>query len=128
MTKFDKIEFKEVDCFNRVFHLGINGKYHSVEFWKEISKDGNLRRQLEKISSRLQDVSQGLKLPQNKFRDITNDNSVNRLCEVKTDNLRLYLIKDTSNVIYLLLLGGKKGEQKKDIDKAKRIFNDFNAS
>lgn len=62
-------------------------------------------------------------LPDTKFRNIK-DLDRDDVFEFKKEQLRIYILKKTPNVI--IILGGYKTKQKKDITKISRIINELN--
>lgn len=62
-------------------------------------------------------------LPDTKFRNIK-DLDRDDVFEFKKEQLRIYVLKQTPNVI--IILGGYKTKQKKDITKISRIINELN--
>jgi len=107
------------------FYKLINGdKCEFDEFWAKIEKTGNLKKQLNNLQTTMQAVSENQSLPDTKFKDITPKKVADKEYEIKTKNLRLYLFheKHTGRVI---VCGGKKTTQKKDIKRFQRIKKQY---
>lgn len=92
------------------------------EFWKDVSKDGNLKGKLDDIIAILQDVGNLKLLPKTKYRIIQGQKQRYKVSEVKVKPLRLYLIKVNG---FIIVFGGKKNAQDKDIDRAKSIAKQY---
>src|SRR4051812_42788988 len=86
--------------------LEIDGDCQFVEFCEQIDRDGNLKKQLATVLSRMDQVASMQLLPVHKFKDITPRKEIVKEFEIKTPDLRIYLIKEEGHVI---ILGGKKG-------------------
>lgn len=93
--------------------LVIDGVCPYEEFWKQVEREGNLRKQLIGIIHNMNEVANRRSLPKEKFRDITPEKDPVREYEFKKGDLRVYAIKDLTG--HLVILGGKKNSQKKDI-------------
>jgi len=91
-------------------------------FCTEIEQAGNLRGDLFGLFRRLNDVANLRRLPQEKLRDITPGGERVREIELKKGSLRLYMIKDSTHII---ILGGKKNRQGKDIKKFRSLKHQF---
>jgi putative component of toxin-antitoxin plasmid stabilization module len=98
--------------------LEIDGNCQFEEFYAQIEHDGNLKKQLATVMSRLDQVANLQRLPQQKFRDITPKKDTVKEFEIKTSDLRIYLIKEDGHII---ILGGKKSTQADDIKKFRSI-------
>lgn len=122
--KYRLLRIEEIDGRQSIFKLECNGNCQFDEFWDKIEKEGNLASELDTIQSRLEDVANGKLLPKNKFRDITPNKKTQKEYEIKTSNLRVYLTK-VENQGKLIILGGQKNSQQKDINKFRRIKRDF---
>ena len=98
--------------------LEIDGTCQFAEFCVQVQRDGNLKKQLATVMSRMDQVANMQLLPVHKFRDITPGKDVVKEFEIKTPDLRIYLIKEEGHVI---VLGGKKSTQTDDIKKFRSI-------
>ena len=67
----------------------------------------------------LEYISNGKSLPAKHFKDITPDKEKVKEYEFKTKHLRIYTIKKKNGKI--IILGGFKSNQKKDINKFRAI-------
>jgi len=76
------------------------------------------------IQTRLQEIADGKLLPKEKFRNITPKKELVKEYEIKTRHLRVYLFHEekTGRVI---VYGGKKTTQQKDINHFRRIKNEY---
>lgn len=109
------IRIEEIEGKNVIYKLEENGTCYFDEFCEQIKGEGNIAKELDRVQSILDDVANLLSLPQKKFKDITPDKEKIKEYEVKTRNLRIYLIKFPENG-KCILIGGKKNSQKKDIN------------
>jgi hypothetical protein len=87
------------------------------DFCKEIEKDGTWDDQLDQLKSRMDEVSNLKIMPYKKFHKL-DPPSVDEY-EVKTDNLRAYLLFDNNG--YIILYAGKKTDQDKDLRTFRKI-------
>lgn len=102
--------------------LVVNGICPFDEFCEETEHAGNLRGDLLGLFRRVNDVANQRRLPQERLRDITPSGERVREIELKKGSLRLYMIKDSSHII---ILGGKKNSQGKDIKKFRSLKHQF---
>lgn len=98
--------------------LEIDGKCQFEDFCAQIEHDGNLKKQLVTAMSRMDQVANLKLLPVSKFRDITNQKETVKEFEIKTPDLRIYLIKEEGHIV---ILGGKKNTQRDDIREFRSI-------
>jgi putative component of toxin-antitoxin plasmid stabilization module len=87
-------------------------------FCFEIENDGNLKKQLITAFGRMNQVSNLQRLPEQKFRDITPRKEVVKEFEIKTPDLRIYLIKEEGHII---VFAGKKSSQREDLRQFRSI-------
>lgn len=115
MPTFVLKEVSEIKGRIRFFYLMVNGVSEFEEFEKELLADGGYASELNTIQARMQQISdmRGL-LPKTKFRDITPAKEQVKEYEIKTRNLRVYLIHEEKTG-RIIITGGKKTTQKKDI-------------
>ncbi len=92
--------------------LIIDGVCPYDEFCDQIRREGNLAKQLIGIINNMNQVANLKRLPREKFRDITPRNDAIKEFELKKGDLRIYLIKEE---VHILILGGKKSSQHRDI-------------
>jgi putative component of toxin-antitoxin plasmid stabilization module len=98
--------------------LEIDGTCQFAEFCVQVQRDGNLKKQLVTVMSRMDQVANMQLLPVHKFRDITPEKDIVKEFEIKTPDLRVYMIKKEGHII---VLGGKKNTQSDDIKKFRAI-------
>ena len=119
MSKFVLKEYNNVLGRIKFFKLIEDKVCYWDEFCREIQKDANLEYQLITVISRMNDIANLRMLPKEKFRDITPGKQTIREYEIKTKDLRVYLIKDESGNV--VLMGGKKNSQPEDIKRFREI-------
>lgn len=123
MPKFALEHLEEIVGTIKFYKLVVDGSCLYDLFCKQIEHDANLSNQLKAILARMDDVANLRLLPDNKFRDITPSKEKIKEYEIKTRDLRVYLIKDsTGNIIFI---GGKKNEQKKDFRRFRSLKKDY---
>jgi len=119
MSKFALKEYNNVTGKIKFFKLIEERVCYWDDFCREIQKDSNLEDQLIAIISRMNDVANLRILPKNKFRDITPNKEKVKEYEIKTSDLRVYLIKD--EIGNIVLIGGKKNSQPEDIKRFRSL-------
>lgn len=124
MAEFKLEKIEEIEGKIAFYKLLVNESCEFDEFWEEIKEDGNLSKELAQIQSRMEDVSNLKRLPKTKFRDITPKTEKVKEYEIKTKNLRVYLIKE-NHTGKIIILGGKKSTQTKDIKRFRRIKKSY---
>jgi putative component of toxin-antitoxin plasmid stabilization module len=117
-------EITEIKGKLKFFKLLVNGTCEYDQFEKEIINEGNLTRELTTIITRMHEIADLKSLPKSKFRDITPKKDTIKEYEIKTKHLRVYLFheKNTGRVI---VCGGKKGTQQKDIKHFRNIKKEY---
>lgn len=118
MSKFTLQNIPEVKGQIQFKKLIIDGECQFDEFFDEITRDGNLRKQLVGIVNNMNEVAQMKRLPKDKFRDITPAKESIKEFEIKKGDLRVYVIKEQGHIV---VLGGKKGTQDEDIKQFRSI-------
>jgi len=98
--------------------LEIDGTCPFEEFCTQIASEGNLKKQLVTALSRMDQIANMQMLPKEKFRDITPRKEMVKEFEIKTADLRIYLIKEAGHIV---VLGGRKTKQSDDIKKFRSI-------
>lgn len=98
--------------------LEVDGSCQFLDFCAEIEQDGNLKKQLATVMARMDQIANMQLLPVQKFRDITPKRETVKEFEIKTPDLRIYLIKEAAHIV---ILGGKKNTQGGDIKKFRSI-------
>lgn len=119
MSIFALRKIESIDGKQTIDKLIINEKCQFDEFEEKIYKQGRFVNQLGMLYTYLEFASNGEKLPITHFRDITPENEKIKEYEIKTKHLRIYAIKKDNGKI--IVLGGFKNSQKKDINKFRSI-------
>ncbi len=128
MRKFatEKIDLKLTDEKFSFYKLKIDGNCLYEDFYNKYQQDPNLKSQFNQIETRIIAIAKGNQnqLPPSKFKILKRDKSDKIVdYEIKTKNLRLYFFKDDENRI--IVLGGKKGSQVKDLKKMRSIKKEY---
>ena len=118
MNTFALADIEQVKGKIKFKKLVIDGVCQFEDFCEQISTQGNLEKELDKIFSRMNQVANMQRLPKEKFRDITPAKETIKEFEIKTSNLRIYLIKEEAHIV---VFAGKKNSQKEDIKKFRAI-------
>lgn len=106
-----------------ICYLQKNNKLIIQHFLDDIAKSGNLVSEQQKFRQYIISIYKKEQLPQNTIRAIQGTGFDN-IREIKTRHLRLYIIV-SKNII--IVLGGKKTEQKQDISRLKSLLNDLSS-
>lgn len=122
MPKFAVVKLDEIVGKVTFFKLVIDGKCLFDEFWEQINKDGNMQTELRSISAMFQNFANGLNLPGAKYHLLKN---IPNAAEFKTRHLRVYVFHDTETG-KIVILGGKKTNQAKDLKKLEKIITQYN--
>jgi hypothetical protein len=122
MSKFALEKIEQVVGKIKFYRLVIDSKCQFTEFCNSIENEGGYDDQLDAIYSRMNSIANLKMLPKEKFRQLFA--SPVKQYEIKTKDLRVYLIKEekTGNIIFL---GGKKNSQKGDIKKFITIVKSY---
>ena len=105
------------------FKLVRNGKCSFDEFEDEITKNNNFKKEFIKLLTLMDWHANGRNLPPTSFKNIKDGKHKEIFVEFKTKHLRVYAVcTDEGKVV---VLGGTKNTQKKDIEKFKRIAIEF---
>lgn len=123
MNSFALEEFRIIKGNTPFYKLKVNGVCPFDEFWKEIEREGNLAKQLKSALTIMERVSGNLPTPPTKYKAISDRNSLASEYEVKTKDLRIYLFRDRTGAI--VVSGGKKSSQKRDINRFKHLTNEY---
>ena len=120
MPTFTLYPIDEINGKIRLFKLIINGLSPYDGFEEQIRHDGNLVKELNTIQTRLQQITNGLLLPETKFKKLKGCKDEHTEYKIKTHNLRVYLFKEakTGNII---VFGGRKNTQSKDIHHFRKL-------
>ncbi|MEO9884413.1 MAG: hypothetical protein ABJR05_09900 [Balneola sp.] len=127
MPKFSVQRIKEIDGKLKFYKLIKNNKCEFDDFEESCLNDPNYESEYIKIQSIIQDVSDQKfsRLPKKKFKELTGRKKSDTVkdFEVKSKHLRLYFFKDKLGNI--IVLGGKKTSQKKDIRRFRSIKKEY---
>lgn len=93
------------------------------DFENQIESEGTYKAELNTIQARLIQIANLKTLPKTKYKDITPDKESVKEYEIKTENLRVYLFRDPRG--HIVVLGGKKSKQKKDIKKFRNMKKEY---
>lgn len=105
----------------KFYQLSENGKSRFEEFCNMIEKEGNLKCYLTNIWSVMDRMAVGHEIPENIVRPIKRGNKGEY--EIKKGSLRVYFIKDP--VGNIIITGGKKTTQERDIAKFQSIHQEY---
>lgn len=125
MSKFTLVRLREVVGKISFSKLVEDDYCPFDEFMKEIESEGNLNKHLLSILAIMDQVANLKLLPKSKYKDITPFRELIKEFEIKKGDLRVYLIKEEEHI---LILGGKKNSQAKDIRKFRSIKERYLAS
>ncbi len=97
---------------------------NDVCFFEEFEKlikerQTKYNNELGKVLQILERLANNKSLPNTKFKDITPQKEIVKEYEIKSRNLRVYLIKKTDGKI--IVLGGFKNRQKRDIKRFRSL-------
>jgi hypothetical protein len=123
MRTFALEPFDLVRGHNPFLKLKVNSSCPIDEFWNEISRDGNLRRQLKKAVSTMQQLSDGQTLPPQKYKMIKQHAVPVNMYEVKTSDLRIYLFRNSAG--HVVVCRGKKSGQDRDISWFRGLVTEY---
>jgi putative component of toxin-antitoxin plasmid stabilization module len=124
MRKFETEEIEDVKGRISFFSLVIDGANIYDEFKKQITREGNLAKQLNQIKAIMLQVAELKLLPEKKFKDVTPHGEKVREYEIKTGDLRLYLIHEEHKG-RIILLTGRKSTQKSDFPKFRSLKKQY---
>jgi|SRR6056297_4078965 len=120
MTKFTLKKIEEIEGKQDIFKMEIDDTCLFDEFENDIENKGQYEQELYSIYSLMEDVANNKLLPKQKFRDITiNKKDSLKEYEFKSKHLRVYAIKTKEGKV--IILGGYKNNQKRDIKKLRNI-------
>jgi len=126
MSKYKLITIVELSGINLIQKLEVNGKCNFDEFYKGIVNEGTYVEELDTIQLYLSKLGQNEDIPAKKFKELKGRKGSDNIkdYELITGNLRVYCCKG-SNRDKIIILAGKKSNQKKDIPKFRKIKLDF---
>ncbi len=93
-------------------------------FFDEIEKDENLLNNLAGAIRIIEDTSNLIRRPKNKFREIQGHNLNCKLYEAKSGIIRIYLFHEEKTG-RIIVTGGKKDDQKSDLKSIIRTIKDY---
>ncbi|GAF02480.1 hypothetical protein [Saccharicrinis fermentans] len=124
MTKFTLNPIEEIDGKQDIYKIQIDDECLFDNFEDEIEKRGQYEEELNSIYSLIEDVANNKLLPKTKFRDISiSKKDTVKEYEFKSKHLRVYPIKASNGKI--IIMGGYKNNQKKDIKKFRSIKSEY---
>jgi hypothetical protein len=120
LKQIDEIEGKQI-----IYKMFIDGTCLFEQFENEIEDVGQYEEELASILAHIEDFSNQILLPKTKFRILNKGLKKDKIkeYEFKSKHLRVYGIKAPSGSI--IILGGYKTTQKKDISSLKRIKSEY---
>jgi putative component of toxin-antitoxin plasmid stabilization module len=124
MCKFALKEITKIKGRIKFFHLVVDEINLFEEFEKQIMEEGNLQGQLNTIQARMQEIAEMKLLPKNKFREITPAKEKAKEYEIKTEDLRVYLMHEEKTG-HIIIYSGQKNSQKKDIRKFRSLKKQY---
>ena len=121
MESFTLKQIDEIEGKQKIYKLEIDEKCLFDDFEDEIEKRGQYLDELTTIYAHIEDFANNKTLPQTKFRILNKGvkNDKIKEYEFKSKHLRIYGIKAPSGQI--IIMGGYKKTQKKDINRLKNI-------
>lgn len=124
MKEYSLNKIEEIDGKQVFYKLEVGGECQFDEYVKEIEKEGQYVEEYYSLIANMEDVANNNLLPKTKFRDITlSKKDKVKEYEFKTKHLRVYVIKNDAGK--LVLLGGYKNSQKKDINKFRALKDSY---
>ena len=124
MRKFATVEMKEVKGSIQTFEkLYVDTVCFLDEFEKEIKEIPQYFSEYKTILSYMNFFANGQRLPDTKFKVLKGGKGDIKRYEFKSKNLRVYAIANSGGK--LVIMGGFKKNQEKDINKLNGIVNEF---
>lgn len=124
MNEYTLIRIEAIEGTQTFYKLKANGQCQFDEYEEEIRSSGQYIDELESIYAYMEEVANNKLLPKTKFRDITlNNKDAIKEYEFKSKHLRVYAIKGNNGKI--IVLGGTKNAQKKEIKRFRSIKRDY---
>ncbi len=113
------------DCKEYFYKLFVDDNCPFDEFCEEIERSGNFEKDLDKIQSLIVLLSQKIRLPSEKFKELSGRKKDDpyRDFEIKAGRLRVYLFEDEAEgkIIVLGELKKDKKRQSKQIQRMRQI-------
>lgn len=107
-----------------VYELCKGGKSLFEEFFIQIEKEGQQTSDLYKAIRIIEDTSNLQLRPKTKFRRLHEIFAPFKVYEAKSGGIRIYLLHEENNG-RVILMGGKKDNQKIDFKKIKKILKEY---
>jgi hypothetical protein len=125
MTIFTLVKVEAFETSSTLWKLLRNGRCFVDEFVEEVKKDKNLKQEWLEILATIHDAASGKLLPQKRFKKLSLAKSFEfQAYEAKSFSLRLYIITE-HKIGKILICGGRKKTQIKDIERLKRIIKEY---
>jgi putative component of toxin-antitoxin plasmid stabilization module len=114
MCKFALERIVEINGKFPFYKLVINGIAPFDEFEQTVTREKSYQHEMIIIQTRMQEISEGKLLPENKFQVLKSSKGTRKEYEIKTRHLRVYMIQH-ENVGKIFVCGGKKKDQRKSL-------------
>lgn len=124
MPRFSLEELKLVQGKQAFFKLFKDEVCEFDAFCNNIEKEGRYFSELKTAFAYMEMVANLKMLPKEKIRDLTPQNDTVKEYELKTKHLRIYFIHQKQKG-KIIILGGYKNTQSKDIEKFRAIKMQF---
>lgn len=122
MINFAFLKIEAIHCSRITFKkLSRNGICLLDEFENEIKNNSQYASEFKNILAYIELYSSGYILPKSKFREIKD--AKYKQFEFKSKNLRVYAVSGEESKI--IVMGGYKSSQSKDINKLKSILKEL---
>lgn len=125
MEIFTLKKIEEIEGKQEIYKLKIDNSCQFDDFENEIEKRGQYEEELASIYAHIEDFANNKTLPEKKFRILNKGvkNDKVKEYEFKSKHLRIYGIKALSGQV--IIMGGYKTTQKKDIRRLKNIKSNY---
>ena len=126
MPNYKLKEIEAVQGIQKFYKLEIDGVCEFDKFWEEMEEEGKYSSELDTMLALMDYIAKGNSLPKEKFRELKGRPSSDLIkeYEIKTKHLRVYMFHD-SGTGKIIVCGGKKGKQEKDIKKLRKTKNKY---
>ncbi|CAN5597364.1 hypothetical protein BH10BAC5_BH10BAC5_21290 [soil metagenome] len=119
-----RLQLLEIEGVIDIFMLSEDNNCYFEDFCIKITEESNFSNEIPRAYRYLEDHANLKSLNHTQFKDITPKKESVKEYEIKTKNLRIYLIKYPKNG-KCIIIGGKKNSQKKDISHFRSIKKRF---
>ncbi|MBI2968418.1 MAG: hypothetical protein HYY40_11495 [Bacteroidetes bacterium] len=127
MVTFAVQPLPEFETRQRVNKLIRDGKCMVDEFKDEVLQDNNIRDEWGELIAVVKDIANDKMLPKTRYRKLKLSKKLPYSgFEAKSHNLRLYLFREHLTG-QILVCGGKKKTQEKDIARLEKIIKEYSA-